>query len=84
MRSNALNRVRTLKAEEGKDLWLAGGGKLAHSSLPKIDRLILKQHRSIIGTGIPLFNGPFQSQMLEPNNETLLDSGMRVLTYDRA
>lgn len=81
---NALERVRALKAEEGKDLWLVGGGKLAHSLLPEIDRLVLKQNRSIIGAGIPLFNGQFQPQMFKPVEERMLDSGVRVLTYDRA
>lgn len=84
VRGEALDRVRTLKAEEGKDLWLVGGGTLAHSLLPEIDRLVLKQNRSVIGSGIPLFNGPFQSHMFQPVDATLLDSGMRVLTYDRA
>lgn len=84
VRSEALDRVHTLKTEEGKDLWLVGGGTLAHSLLPEIDRLVLKQNRSVIGSGIPLFNGPFQSHMFQPVGETLLDSGMRVLTYDRA
>lgn len=84
VRSDALGRVRFLKSEEGKDLWLVGGGTLAHSLLPEIDRLVLKQNRSIIGSGIPLFSGPFQPQMFQPVDETLLDSGMRVLTYDRA
>lgn len=84
VRDNALERVRALKREEGKDLWLVGGGTLAHSLLPEIDQLVLKQNRSIIGSGIPLFNGPFQPHMFAPVDETLLDSGMRVLTYDRA
>ena len=84
VRSDALDRVRTLKAEEGKDLWLVGGGTLAHSLLPEIDRLVLKQNRSVIGSGIPLFNGPFQPHMFKPVDDTLLDSGMRVLIYDRA
>lgn len=84
VRSDALERVRALKAEEGKDLWLVGGGTLAHSLLPEIDRLVLKQNRSVIGTGIPLFDGPFQPHMFRPVDETLLDSGLRVLTYDRA
>lgn len=84
VRDNALERVRALKAEEGKDLWLVGGGKLAHFLLPEIDRLVLKQNRSVIGSGIPLFDGPFQSHLFQPVEETLLDSGVRVLTYDRA
>ncbi|ASN39389.1 deaminase [Arthrobacter sp. 7749] len=84
VREDALARVRKLKAEEGQDLWLVGGGTLAHSLLPEIDRLVLKQHRSIIGSGIPLFSGPFQAHMFQAVHEKLLESGMRVLTYDRA
>ncbi|UYQ78707.1 dihydrofolate reductase family protein [Glutamicibacter sp. JL.03c] len=83
VRSDALDRVRQLKAEAGKDLWLVGGGKLAHSLLPEIDRLVLKQNPSIIGSGIPLFDGPFHSQMFRPVDQAMLDSGIRVLTYDR-
>lgn len=79
----ALERVRELKGEDGLDLWLVGGGKLAHSLLPEIDGLVIKQHRSVIGSGIPLFDGPFQPHMFHPVGETLLESGVRVLTYDR-
>ncbi|KQR17231.1 dihydrofolate reductase family protein [Cellulomonas sp. Leaf334] len=82
--SGALERVRALKAEPGLDLWLVGGGTLAHSLLPEIDRLVLKQNRSVIGSGIPLFAGPFQPHLFRPVDETLLESGLRVLTYDRA
>ncbi len=78
-----LERVRELKSEDGKDLWLAGGGTLAHSLLPEIDRLVLKVNRSIIGSGIPLFNGPFAFHDYQPTSEVLLDSGVRVLVYDR-
>lgn len=84
VRDNAVGRVRALKAEAGKDIWLAGGGTLAHSLLPEIDRLVLKQNRSIIGDGVPLFRGPFQPHMFTPVHETLLESGVRVVTYDRA
>ena len=83
VRNNALERVRELKSEDGMDLWLVGGGTLAHSLLPEIDRLVIKQNRSIIGSGVPLFNGPFQPHMFQPAAETLLESGLRVLSYDR-
>ncbi|MET0813084.1 MAG: dihydrofolate reductase family protein, partial [Microbacterium sp.] len=51
--------VRQLKTEPGKDIWLVGGGKVAAALLPEIDRLILKQNPSVIGSGVPLFDGPF-------------------------
>lgn len=75
--------ARELKAEEGGDLWLVGGGTLAHGLLPEIDELVLKQHPSVIGTGIPLFNGPFAPHVFRPTAETTLDSGIRILTFAR-
>lgn len=84
VRDEPLERVRSLKAEAGMDLWLIGGGKLAHTLLPEIDRLVLKQNRSVIGSGIPLFDGPFDSHLFRPVDETLLESGLRIVTYDRA
>lgn len=81
---DALARVRALKAEPGMDLWLVGGGTLAHSLLPEIDRLVLKQNPSVIGSGVPLFRGPFQPHVFRPVDERRLESGVRVLTFDRA
>lgn len=82
--TDALERVRALKAEPGLDLWLVGGGTLAHGLLPEIDRLVLKQNPSVIGSGVPLFRGPFRPHLFRPVDERVLESGVRVLTYDRA
>lgn len=81
--SDPLERVRTLKAEAGLDLWLVGGGKLAYALLPEIDRLILKLNPSVIGAGIPLFDGPFTMGAFRPTDHLRLDSGILVITYDR-
>jgi dihydrofolate reductase len=75
--------VRSLKAEEGLDIWLVGGGRLAHALLPEIDRLILKQNASVIGSGIPMFDGPFQVQLFRPTELRQLESGVRILSFDR-
>jgi riboflavin biosynthesis pyrimidine reductase len=61
-----------------------GGGTLAYALLLEIDRLVLKQHSTVIGSGIPLFNGPFNPQMFRPTDMRQLDSGVGVLTFDRA
>jgi dihydrofolate reductase len=44
--TDPLRTARALKAEDGLDIWIVGGGKLAHALLPEIDRLILKQNPS--------------------------------------
>lgn len=78
-----LERARELKAEDGLDIWICGGGTLAHALLPEIDRLVLKQSPSVIGSGVPLFNGPFAPHTFEPVGTVELDSGVRVITLDR-
>jgi dihydrofolate reductase len=74
--------ARGLKAEEGMDIWVVGGAKLAHALLPEIDRLILKQHSSVIGSGIPLFQGPFETHAFRPAGLQELESGVRILSFD--
>jgi len=81
--ADPLQRVRALKAEDGLDIWIVGGGKLAYALLPEIDRLILKQNPAVIGTGIPMFDGPFQPQLFRPTDLRQLDSGVRILGFDR-
>lgn len=84
VRADPCGRVRELKAEEGLDIWLVGGAKLAHALRPEIDRLVLKVNPTVIGAGVPLFDGPFEPQAFRLVGEVLLDAGVRVSTYDRA
>lgn len=84
VKGDALERVRELKAEAGLDIWLVGGGTLAHALLPEIDRLVLKLNPSVIGQGVPLFNGPFTTHLFKPTDTVDLPGGVRVLTFDRA
>lgn len=77
-------RVRELKSEDGQDIWLVGGGTLAHAVLPEIDRLILKVNPSVIGDGTPLFAGDHTHVRFQPVEQVELDGGVRVVTLDRA
>ncbi|WP_438351079.1 dihydrofolate reductase family protein [Paenibacillus sp. FA6] len=55
-----------LKKEEGKNIWIVGGGELLHSFLNEklIDELILTVAPSLIGQGIPLFKeGNYQLEL---------------------
>jgi dihydrofolate reductase len=56
-RGDPLGLVRSLKAENGMDIWLCGGAKLAAAVVGEIDELILKINPVIFGTGISLFDG---------------------------
>ncbi|MCF6524813.1 dihydrofolate reductase family protein [Streptomyces sp. JJ36] len=78
--------VRKLKQEDGRDLWLIGGGELAGALLPEIDRLVLKVGPLTLGTGIPLFGGgaAFEPRRWELTEHLVLRSGAAFLTYDRA
>ena len=78
-----VERVRALKAEEGRDIWLVGGGTLAHALLPEIDRLVLKVNPSIIGDGVRLLAGPFTHARFEHVDQVDLPGGVRVVTLDR-
>jgi dihydrofolate reductase len=56
-RGDPLKLVRRLKGEDGKDVWLCGGSKLAGALYDEIDELILKINPILIGAGMPLFDG---------------------------
>ncbi len=77
--------VRELKKQDGKDIWLVGGGTLAGALYPEIDRLIIKLAPLTTGAGIPLFGreAAFDPLIWHLTAHTVLSSGSLVLTYDR-
>ncbi|MFG2891350.1 dihydrofolate reductase family protein [Streptomyces sp. NPDC048248] len=79
-------KVRELKQEDGKDIWLIGGGELAGALYGEIDQLIVKLGPLTIGTGIPLFGrtAAFDPRVWNLTDHTVLDSGAAFLTYTRA
>ena len=78
-----LARVRELKAEDGLGIWLVGGGRLAHALLPEIDRLVIKLNPSVIGSGVPLFDGAFAPTLFETTDVVGLAGGVQVITCER-
>lgn len=77
--SDPLARLRELKQQPGRAIWLCGGSKLAATLAPEIDELILKVNPVLIGQGIPLFAGPVATRKLQlaeckpyPNGFTLM------------
>ncbi|MEV8636236.1 dihydrofolate reductase family protein [Streptosporangium sp. NPDC051023] len=76
--------VRELKQEDtGKDIWLAGGGKLAASLLPEIDELVVKSYPVVAGTGIPGFAGEFSPTLFTPTARREFSNGATVTWFTR-
>ncbi|MFF4762094.1 dihydrofolate reductase family protein [Streptomyces sp. NPDC001292] len=75
--------VRELKKQDGMGIWLAGGGKLAAALRDEIDELIIKRNPVVIGSGVPLFDGPFAPTGFVPTARRDFDSGVSIVTYTR-
>ncbi|MBD3107560.1 dihydrofolate reductase [Bacillus sp. AGMB 02131] len=55
--------VEKLKSQDGKNIWIVGGGELLHSFIKEklVDELIITIAPTILGNGIPLFKeGDYQ------------------------
>ncbi|MGZ3142249.1 dihydrofolate reductase family protein [Lentzea chajnantorensis] len=84
IREDVVGRVRALKEEDGQDIWLCGGGKLAATLLPEIDALLLKIHPVVFGRGIPLFDGKADITKFTRTDARLFESGVSFMTYERS
>ena len=78
---DAVSKVRELKRESGKDIWLCGGSDLATQLFPEIDELILKVNPVLIGSGIPLFRGAVMPTALEVAASKGYSNGLRLTHY---
>lgn len=57
--------VDKLKSEDGKNIWIVGGGELLHSFIKEVDELIVTIAPTILGNGIPLFReGDYQLDLI--------------------
>jgi dihydrofolate reductase len=81
--SDPREKVRELKRQKGKKIWLVGGSKIASTLRPEIDELIVKLHPVIAGSGIPLFTGEFAPQRFKLTEQRIFDSGVLFLTYTK-
>ncbi|XVQ11293.1 dihydrofolate reductase family protein [Spirillospora sp. CA-255316] len=75
--------VRELKRQEGKDIWLCGGGKLAAHLVGEIDELIIKRDPIVLGDGIRVFDGPFEAHRFTLTETRPFESGVVVMRYAR-
>jgi dihydrofolate reductase len=79
--SDAVEMVKRLKEESGKDIWLCGGSGLAATLAPEIDEFIIKLNPVIIGSGIPLFSGPIALLNLVLADSKVYSNGFMRLHY---
>jgi dihydrofolate reductase len=76
--------VRALKQEEGRGIWLCGGGALAASLVEEVDRLALKINPVVLGDGIPLFGSAgYAPTAWKPTSTRAFESGVIFAEYAR-
>lgn len=77
-----LATVRGLKREDGLDVWLCGGGELAGTLLPEIDRLVIKRNPVVFGSGISMFGGaPYEPSAFALTETRSFESGVVIEEY---
>lgn len=81
--SDPVAAARALKGQDGKAVWLCGGGRLASTlhAAGLIDRLIVKLNPIVFGNGIPLFADEHDTASLELEDTRTFDSGHVILWY---
>lgn len=79
-----VTKIRELKAENGMDIWLCGGGRLAGTLYCEIDALVLKRHPILIGSGLPLVVGDFAPRVFDLTEQYTVDGGVTISTYEAA
>ena len=75
--------IQNLKNEEGKDIWLIGGGKLNTSlfNAGLIDEFHVFVMPIVVGEGIPLFDMVPNETMLRLTGSATFSSGVIALNY---
>jgi dihydrofolate reductase len=76
--------VRSLKHQEGKDIWLFGGSALFRSflDLGQVDLIEVSVIPVLLGAGIPLLPPPYSPTRLKLINSQVYRSGRLALAYE--
>ncbi|MEU5811613.1 dihydrofolate reductase family protein [Streptomyces sp. NPDC047718] len=81
--TDPLSLVRDLKQEEGQDIWLCGGGRLAGVLLPEVDELIIKSYPVVAGAGVPVFTGGFSPTPFAVAERVLFANDVTMTWFNR-
>ncbi|RZU40548.1 dihydrofolate reductase family protein [Edaphobacter modestus] len=83
---NELNRdcIQTLRSQNGKDIWLFGGGRLFRSMLEiqEVDTVEVSVVPVLLGGGVSFLPPPTQQTRLRLSGHKAYGSGLVSLTYD--
>ncbi|SIQ07575.1 Dihydrofolate reductase [Cellulosimicrobium aquatile] len=83
--ADPVETVRALKREDGRGIWLCGGGALAAVLVDEIDRLALKVNPVMLGAGVPLFGERDYTPLSWRSTGTqTFRSGVTLAEYARA
>ncbi|MEU8894939.1 dihydrofolate reductase family protein [Nocardia sp. NPDC048505] len=81
--SDPLELVRRLKKEDGKGIWLAGGGNLAAQLIDEIDELVIKSYPVIAGEGTRALTGRFTPTQFTLDRRANFANGTQVSWFHR-
>lgn len=83
---NVIDAIRRLKQQEGKDIWLMGGGQVVTLLLNQdlVDEMQISYVPVILGEGIPLFPNKPKESKWELTGNTAYDSGIIKVDYRHA
>jgi dihydrofolate reductase len=78
--------IPVLLEEQERDVWLAGGGRLAAAlrAADLIDELVLKVNPVSLGAGIPMFDGGGTAVPFELLGTSTLPAGVQLVSFGRA
>mgnify|MGYP001797678541 CR=1 FL=1 len=77
---------RAIIQEDGKDIWLVGGGQLVAFYLDEglVDEMLLFVIPTIIGDGIPLFPSPLKERSFQLTSVEKYETGASLLHFTKA
>jgi dihydrofolate reductase len=73
--------VRELKARDGLGIWLCGGANLAGQLLDEIDELIVKRNPIVLGSGVRMFDRPYEPKAFTLVDRRQFEDGLAFETY---
>lgn len=82
---NVIERISGLKQENGKNIWLVGGGELVSMLLDNnlVDEMIITYIPVVLGNGIRLFQGSSKESNWRLAENKSFDNNVIQVTYQR-